>query len=140
MVGDGVLSIAELADVFALSHVVKDAPVLAEQVDEETADMMEVETQLGSLVGESALSRTAGGILTRFFAYDVISFFLTAFLAYSHLQSVGLDGVSATRHSPPRAYCYTAPTATLSNFGRNQHSASAWPRGQRERQMRILLA
>lgn len=91
------LSIAELADVFQLSHLVRDAPAPPDEVDQDVADMMELENQLGSLAGESALSSTAGGILTRFFAYDVISFFITAYLAYNHLSTVHLDGnVSAS--------------------------------------------
>jgi len=74
--GDGSLSMAELANHFGMGHLIKEQP--QEEVkkidDDDLEDMFSIESKLDSMVEASAFSEKAGGVITYFLIWDLISF------------------------------------------------------------------
>ena len=86
--GDGSLSMAELADHFGMSHLVKEVSHVS---SDQLSDMASIEQKLSYLTTETALAQQAGGIITSFFMYDVVSFCVICGLVAYHMEDFGYD-------------------------------------------------
>ena len=107
--GDGSLSMCELADHFGMSHLVREAK--AEVETDPLSDMASIEEKLSYMTEATSLSSEAGGIIGKFFMYDVWSFAIISLLVGYHMQDIGYDVTQWKVHARPSLL--TTPCASL---------------------------